>query len=81
MKKTQRAVWPCRIWIGLALVLSHTMCAVTAWNYCTLELRGRYAGGSAPGSAALLLVIPFGLGVAVYAGAAWYCGRRRKHVP
>ena len=50
---------------GAALVLSHSMCAAVAWEYCSLLWAGRYAGASAPAWTALLLAIPFILAIAV----------------
>ena len=43
-------------WI-LAILLSDIMCAVVAWNYCDMLWGIKYAGYSAPASAALLLAI------------------------
>lgn len=49
----------------LALILSHVMCAVTAYNYASLLWCGKYGGCSAPASTAFLLAIPFGVGIIV----------------
>ena len=56
------------LFLGAALLLSHLMCAVVAYAYCTLEWGGRYAGYSAAPSAALVYLIPYGLGVWVWLG-------------
>lgn len=49
----------------LAILLSDVMCTVVAYNHCALEWGGRYAGYSAPASAAFLLCIPYGMGITV----------------
>ena len=53
------------IFILLAIILSDIMCAVVAYNYCTMEWGIRYAGYSAPASVAFLYAIPFGIGIIV----------------
>jgi TRAP-type C4-dicarboxylate transport system permease small subunit len=53
------------IFILLAIILSDVMCAVVAYNYCTMEWGIRYAGYSAPASVAFLYAIPFGIGIIV----------------
>lgn len=52
-----------RLFIVLAILLSDIMCAVVAYNYCSLQWGGRYAGYSAPASTAFLYFIPYGIGV------------------
>ena len=47
----------------IAMLLSNVMCAAVAYNYCALELGGRYAGYSAPADTAFLLCIPYGAGI------------------
>lgn len=59
-----------RIFAALAVLLSHLMCAVVAYNYCALDWGGRYAGYSAPASTAFLLCIPYAGGIALCAAAA-----------
>ncbi len=51
-------------WI-LAILLSDIMCAVVAWNYCNMQWGIKYAGYSAPASAAFLSVIPFLIGIMI----------------
>ncbi|MCD8119627.1 MAG: hypothetical protein LUE29_09140 [Lachnospiraceae bacterium] len=53
------------IFIILAVILSDIMCAVVAYNYCDLAWGGRYAGYSAPASAAFFYAIPYLIGIAV----------------
>lgn len=52
-----------RLFLLSAVILSDIMCAVVAYYYCTLQWGGRYAGYSAPASAAFLYVIPYGAGI------------------
>lgn len=51
----------------LAILMSDVMCAAVAYNYCALEWGGRYEGWSAPASTALLLLVPYGAGIAACA--------------
>lgn len=53
------------IFVLLAIILSDVMCAVVAYNYCTMEWGIRYAGYSAPAWVAFLYAIPFGIGIIV----------------
>ncbi len=46
------------LFAALALLLSHTMCAVVAYNYGYL-LHGAYVGTSAPAEVAFFYAIPF----------------------
>ena len=47
----------------LALILSHLMCIVTAYNYSTMLCAIEHAGASAPAQTALLWAIPFATGI------------------
>lgn len=49
----------------LALVLSHTMCAVVAYGYCDLTWGSQYAGYSASADTAFCFAIPYLIGIAV----------------
>ncbi len=51
-------------WI-LAVLLSDVMCAVVAYNYCDMVWGIKYAGYSAPASAAFLTAIPFVIAIVV----------------
>ena len=53
------------IFILLAVILSNVMCAVIAYNYCSLQWGAKYAGYSTPASAAFLYAIPYGVGIVV----------------
>ena len=59
MKKLSVCFW------GLVALLSDIMCAVVAWNYCSMLWGIKYAGYSAPASTAFLLAIPFVIGIAI----------------
>ena len=59
MKKLSVCCWV------LAALLSDIMCAVVAWNYCSMLWGIKYAGYSAPASTAFLLAIPFVIGIAI----------------
>lgn len=43
----------------LTLILSHSMCAVVAYNYCSMQWNIQYNGYSAPASSAFFLMIPY----------------------
>jgi hypothetical protein len=49
----------------LALVLSHVMCAHVAFNYRSMICCIEHTGCSAPADIALLLAIPYLIGIAV----------------
>ena len=53
------------IFLALAVALSDVMCAVVAYNYCTMQWGAKYAGYSAPASVAFFYAIPYGIGIAV----------------
>ena len=74
----RRPVMMRNLFLGAALLLSHLMCAVVAYAYCALEWGGRYAGYSAPPGAALVYLIPYGLGIACCLAMAWFFHRRAK---
>ena len=61
----------------LAILLSHIMCAVLAWNYCDMLWGIKYAGYSAPASTAVLSAIPFLVGIMVCVALALYF--KKKH--
>lgn len=49
----------------LALLLSHLMCAVVAFNYCDMLWGIRYSCYSAPAWTAFLLVLPYSIGIVI----------------
>lgn len=73
MKKYKHLAY---LFTALAILLSDVMCAAVAYNYCTLQWGGRYAGYSAPADTAFLLCIPYGVGIAVCAAAARFFRKR-----
>lgn len=65
----------------LSALLSHSMCALVAYNWCHLKYQGAYLGASAPASVSLLLAIPFLAGIAVCAALSihFYRAYRREN--
>ena len=61
------------IFLVLAVILSDIMCAVTAYNYRSMELCFEC---SAPPDVALLLAIPYGLAIALCLALAWFFRRK-----
>ena len=51
-------------WI-IAVLLSDVMCGVVAYNFCDMKWGIKYAGYSAPASAAFLTAIPFAMAIVV----------------
>lgn len=66
------------IFLGLALALSHGMCAAIAYSYSNLYWSGRYAGGSAPPRLALILAIPFLIAAGVCLALSRFFARKEK---
>ena len=62
-------------WV-LAALLSDIMCAVVAWNYCSMLWGIKYAGYSAPASTAFLLAIPFVIGIAICIALALFLKKK-----
>ena len=62
----------------LAVLLSDVMCAQVAYSYANLWWSGRVAGGSAPPSVALLLIIPYAAAIALCALVSYVFYRRGK---
>ena len=61
------------IFLVLAVILSDIMCAVTAYNYRSMEL---CVECSAPPDVALLLAIPYGLAILLCLALAWFFRRK-----
>ena len=72
MKKTSR------IFIILALILSHAMCIVVASNYTSMLCGIEHQGFSAPASTAFLYAIPFVIGIAVCVVLAYFLNKKAK---
>lgn len=62
----------------LALILSHVMCVVVAYNYASLLWCGKYGGCSAPAYVAFFLAIPFVIGIVVCVALAVVFKRKAK---
>lgn len=58
------------LFLILALLLSHAMCAVTAAEYASLFYCGKYGLCSAPPTAAFLFAVPFLAGILIFLGLA-----------
>lgn len=67
-----------RMLLLAALLLSHGMCAVVAFNYCDMLWGIRYLGYSAPASVAFLAAVPFIPVIALCLLLAWFFGRKEK---
>lgn len=52
-----------RLFLLIAVILSHIMCAVVAYNYCNMEWHIKVGGTSAPVEMAYLYAIPFLIGI------------------
>lgn len=65
-----------RFFLLLALLLSHTMCAVVAAQYTDMLWGIRYACYSAPASVAFLLAIPYGIAILICAGLSYALRQR-----
>lgn len=61
-----------------ALVLSHLMCIVVAYNYRDMLCGIQHSCYSAPASIAFLHVIPFGLGIIACVIIAYLLRRKAK---
>lgn len=57
---------------ALALVLSHTMCAVVAYAYREMLCSIAHGLCSAPAGVAFVYLIPFGIGIALCTGLGLY---------
>ena len=65
-----------RFCLLIAIILSHIMCAVVAYNYCDMMWGIKYAGYSAPVSTAFLVAIPFAIAIVVCVVIALYFKKR-----
>ena len=73
------------LFIVLAILLSDVMCATVAYNYCSMQWGIRYACYSAPASVALLLIIPYVVGIVPWlcfstSGIAILCSNEQRPV-
>lgn len=63
----------------LAILLSHIMCAVVAYNYRGMLCSIEHAGQSAPAEAAFLLAIPYAIGIVICIILAVVFRRKTDH--
>ena len=76
MKKYRYLV---NLFAALAILLSNVMCAAVAYNYCTLQWCGQYAGCSAPADTAFLLCIPYGVGIIICVVLAGFFNKKYQN--
>jgi len=62
----------------LALILSHLMCILTAYDYSAMLCAIEHAGTSAPASVVLLETIPFMAGIFICLGLAYFFRTKTK---
>lgn len=67
-----------RIFLALAILTSHVMCAAVAYHYCAMQWGIRYEGYSAPASISLLLIIPYAAGIGICLVLAWAFHKRYR---
>ena len=68
------------LFIALALVLSHAMCAAVAWIYRDIVCGIEHKGFSAPADVAFLYAIPFAVGMLVCGGLAFVFHHKCKQM-
>lgn len=61
-----------RLFLLIAVILSHIMCAVVAYNYCNMEWEIKVGGTSAPVEIVYLYAIPFLIGIVLCLIGAFY---------
>lgn len=62
----------------IAIILSHIMCALVAYNYCNMEWEIKVGGTSVPVEMAYLYAIPFVIGIVLCLIGAFYF--KKNHV-
>ena len=67
-----------RLWLIAALILSHAMCAVVAYDIRDMICGISHMGYSAPWYLGLLGILPFGLGIAVCLALSYFFGKKAK---
>lgn len=68
------------LFIALALVLSHAMCAVVAWIYRDIVCGIEHKGFSAPADVAFWYAVPVVAGILVCGGLAFVFHRKCKQM-
>ena len=71
MKKTSR------IFIILALILSHLMCIVVASNYTSMLCGIEHQGFSAPASTSFIYAVPFIIGIVICVAFALFFKKKK----
>lgn len=67
------------LFVAVALILSHAMCANVAFQYCNMLWGIEYGGYSAPANTAYLLAIPYLLAIIItltFAVILWQKAKR-----
>ena len=67
-----------RLFLALALLLSHLTCINVTYQYCSLQ---HCQACSAPASTAFLLAIPYGLGIALCLILFWFFRKKAFSTP
>lgn len=67
-----------RFCLLIAIILSHIMCALVAYNYCNMEWEIKVGGTSVPVEMAYLYAIPFVIGIVLCLIGAFYF--KKNHV-
>ena len=67
-----------RLFLLIAVVLSHIMCAVVAYNYCNMEWHIEVGGTSAPVEIAYLHAIPFVIGIVLCLIGVFYFKKKSR---
>lgn len=76
MKKTKRISV---IFGVLTIVLLCAMCCVVSFSYANLICAVKHKGTSAPAEVALLLLIPFGIGIVITSTLCYvFCKKSKK---
>ena len=67
-----------RFCLLIAIILSHIMCAVVAYNYCNMEWQIKVGGTSAPANIVYLYAIPFVIGIVLCLIGAFYFKKKSR---
>lgn len=67
-----------RLYLLIAVILSHIMCAVVAYNYCNMEWYIKVGGTSAPVEIAYLYSIPFLIGIVLCLIGVFYFKKKSR---
>lgn len=67
-----------RLFLLIAVILSHIMCSVVSYNYCNMEWQIKVGGTSAPASIAYLYAIPFVIGIILCLIGAFYFRKKSR---